>query len=53
MNLPPRLAHLDIPFFDDLHREQAAVLDAWCAQHLQHVDHADTDAADQVDEENQ
>ena len=40
-----RLTHLDIPFFDDLHREQAAALDAWCAQHLQHVDHADTDAA--------
>jgi acyl-CoA dehydrogenase len=40
-----RLTHLDIPFFDDLHREQAAALDAWCAQHLGHVDHADTDAA--------
>ena len=40
-----RLAHLDIPFFDDLHRQQAAALDAWCAQHLQQVDHADTDAA--------
>lgn len=40
-----RLTHLDIPFFDDLHRDQAAALDAWCAQHLVHVDHADTDAA--------
>ena len=40
-----RLSHLDIPFFDDLHREQAASLDAWCAQHLGSVDHADTDAA--------
>ena len=40
-----RLTHLDIPFFDDLHRDQAAALDAWCAQHLGHVDHADTDAA--------
>ena len=40
-----RLTHLDIPFFDDLHREQAAALDVWCAQHLHHVDHADTDAA--------
>ena len=40
-----RLSHLDIPFFDDLHREQAAALDAWCAQHLGSVDHADTDAA--------
>ncbi|MEI6025549.1 MAG: acyl-CoA dehydrogenase family protein [Betaproteobacteria bacterium] len=45
MNLPQRLTHLDIPFFDDLHRQQAAVLDAWCAQHLGQVDHADTDAA--------
>jgi acyl-CoA dehydrogenase len=45
MTLPPRLSHLDIPFFDDLHREQAAALDAWCAQHLQRIDHADTDAA--------
>jgi acyl-CoA dehydrogenase len=40
-----RLSHLDIPFFDDLHREQAAALDVWCAQHLASVDHADTDAA--------
>lgn len=45
MSLPPRLSHLDIPFFDDLHRQQAAALDAWCAQHLGHVDHADTDVA--------
>ena len=40
-----RLSHLQLPFFDDLHRTQAAELDAWCAQHLAHVDHADTDAA--------
>ena len=40
-----RLTHLDIPFFDDLHRQQAAALDDWCAQHLQGIDHADTDAA--------
>jgi acyl-CoA dehydrogenase len=40
-----RLSHLDIPFFDDLHREQAAALDVWCAQHLGSVDHAYTDAA--------
>ena len=45
MSLPPRLSHLDLPFFDDLHREQAAALDAWCTQHLGHVDHTDTDAA--------
>jgi acyl-CoA dehydrogenase len=45
MSLPPRLSHLDIPFFDDLHRQQAVALDGWCAQHLGHVDHADTDAA--------
>jgi acyl-CoA dehydrogenase len=45
MSLPPRLSHLDIPFFDDLHREQAAALDAWCATHLAAVDHNDTDAA--------
>jgi acyl-CoA dehydrogenase len=40
-----RLSHLDLPFFDDLHRDQAAALDAWCAQHLGQVDHTDTDAA--------
>jgi len=33
----------DLPFFDDEHRAQAAVLDAWMGD--QHVDHADTDAA--------
>jgi acyl-CoA dehydrogenase len=45
MSLPTRLSHLDLPFFDDLHRQQAAALDAWCTQHLAAVDHADTDAA--------
>ena len=40
-----RLSHLELPFFDDLHRTQAAELDAWCAQHLAHIDHSDTDAA--------
>ena len=40
-----RLSHLQLPFFDDLHRSQAAELDAWCATHLSHIDHADTDAA--------
>lgn len=36
--------HLDLPFFDDTHRELARELDAWCAASLA-VDHADTDAA--------
>jgi acyl-CoA dehydrogenase len=40
-----RLAHLELPFFDDAHRALAAQLDAWSAQHLQHVNHHDTDAA--------
>jgi acyl-CoA dehydrogenase len=38
-----RLAHLDLPFFDDRHRELAAELDAWSAQRLASVDHHDTD----------
>lgn len=42
---PDRLAHLELPFFDDLHRTQAAALDTWAAQHLQQVDHTDNDAA--------
>lgn len=33
----------DLPFFDDEHRAQGAVLDAWMGD--QHVDHRDTDAA--------
>jgi acyl-CoA dehydrogenase len=41
----PRLAHLDLPFFEDRHRALAAELDAWGQQHLQAVDHHDTDAA--------
>ncbi|RTL23430.1 MAG: acyl-CoA dehydrogenase [Burkholderiales bacterium] len=37
------MEHLDWPFFDAKHRELAAALDAWCAEHL-HVDHdADVD----------
>jgi acyl-CoA dehydrogenase len=40
-----RLAHLDLPFFDDGHRALAASLDAWGAGQLRHVDHADTDAS--------
>ena len=35
---------LDWPFFEDRHREHAARLDAWCAEHLPVV-HADTDSA--------
>lgn len=40
-----RLAHLELPFFDETHRALAAALDAWCAGHLQHIDHHDTDNA--------
>ncbi|MDY0746860.1 acyl-CoA dehydrogenase family protein [Paucibacter sp. R3-3] len=32
--------HTDWPFFDDKHRELAAHLEAWCAEHL-HFGHAD------------
>jgi acyl-CoA dehydrogenase len=39
-----RLAHLELPFFDDGHRALAQALDGWSAEHLQHVDHADADA---------
>jgi acyl-CoA dehydrogenase len=50
MNLQPeramsRLAHLDLPFFDDGHRALARDLDAWTAAHAPTVDHHDTDAA--------
>jgi acyl-CoA dehydrogenase len=40
-----RLAHLELPFFDDGHRALARELDAWAASSLAAVDHADTDAA--------
>ncbi|MDP3084859.1 MAG: acyl-CoA dehydrogenase family protein [Rubrivivax sp.] len=40
-----RLAHLELPFFDDGHRALASQLDAWSAAHLQAVDHHDTDRA--------
>lgn len=40
-----RLSHLQLPFFDDLHRELAASLDTWASTHLRHVDHADIDAS--------
>jgi acyl-CoA dehydrogenase len=39
-----RLAHLELPFFDDGHRALAQALDGWGAGHLRHVDHADADA---------
>jgi acyl-CoA dehydrogenase len=39
-----RLAHLDLPFFDDAHRALAASLDDWARSALQAVDHADVDA---------
>jgi len=45
MGAAGRLAHLELPFFDDGHRALAAALDTWAAQQLQQVDHADTDAA--------
>lgn len=40
-----RLAHLELPFFDDRHRALAAGLDAWSAAALQKIDHHDTDHA--------
>ncbi|MGB0410819.1 MAG: acyl-CoA dehydrogenase family protein [Pikeienuella sp.] len=33
------------PFFEDRHRELAASLDAWAAEHLASIDHSDTDGA--------
>ncbi|MCE4538016.1 acyl-CoA dehydrogenase family protein [Pelomonas sp. P7] len=38
------MQHLDWPFFDDRHRELAASLDAWCADHLRVAHAADVDA---------
>src|SRR4051794_38592270 len=40
-----RLAHLELPFFDDRHRALAAEVDGWAAESLSHVDHADVDGA--------
>jgi acyl-CoA dehydrogenase len=40
-----RLAHLELPFFDDTHRDLALLLDAWAMRHLRGLDHHDTDAA--------
>ena len=39
----PAPAHLDWPFFEPTHRELAAQLRAWTAQHLRHVPHDDPD----------
>ncbi len=36
--------YLDLPFFDEAHRQLERELDAWCAASLA-VDHSDTDAA--------
>ena len=44
-NTPSRWAHLALPFFEDQHRELAASLDAWSAQHLAAIDHRDIDRA--------
>jgi acyl-CoA dehydrogenase len=40
-----RLAHLELPFFDDAHRQLAAALDSWSSAHLAAIDHHDTDRA--------
>ncbi|MDP2263480.1 MAG: acyl-CoA dehydrogenase family protein [Hydrogenophaga sp.] len=40
---PPSAAHLELPFFDDTHRQMAPALAAWAAQ--QHVDETDDRAA--------
>ncbi|XHS76737.1 acyl-CoA dehydrogenase family protein [Burkholderiaceae bacterium UC74_6] len=39
------MEHLSWPFFEERHRELAATLEAWCAEHLTHVDHKDVDAS--------
>jgi acyl-CoA dehydrogenase len=43
--LGPRLAHLNLPFFDDSHRSLAADLDRWAAANLKAVDHHDVDTS--------
>ncbi len=40
-----RLSHLELPFFDDAHRQLAAGLDGWSTAHLSAIDHRDTDRA--------
>ena len=41
----PRLAHLDLPFFDAGHLSLAEALDEWAAQTLRGIDHHDVDKA--------
>lgn len=38
-----RLAHLDLPFFDDAHRALASEVDGWAGESLKGIDHHDTD----------
>jgi acyl-CoA dehydrogenase len=38
-------SYLDWPFFEPHHRELAAALDRWAAEHTAHVSHNDVDAA--------
>ena len=41
------MTHLDWPFFEEKHRELAANLEAWCAEHLAHAHHDESrDAVD-------
>lgn len=37
--------YLDLPFFDDAHRQLERELDGWCADALRDIDHHDADAA--------
>ncbi len=37
--------YLDLPFFDDAHRQLERELDPWCGQQLRDIDHHDADAA--------
>ncbi len=37
--------YLELPFFEERHREMAGKLDAWASESLQHVDHDDADAS--------
>jgi len=37
--------YLDLPFFDDAHRQLERELDGWCGEHLRDIDHHDADAA--------
>ena len=45
MSQSARLAHLDLPFFDDAHHALAAALDGWAGESLKGIDHHDTDNA--------